>query len=54
LTKFGETAAKAVSFFNSGTMRGQSPLLAQKPKNAIDVAFGGNADMGWCGANVCF
>ena len=27
-----------------------SPLLAQAdmPKNAIDVAIGGKADMGWC------
>jgi len=22
------------------------------PKNAIDVAIGGKADMGWCSANV--
>ena len=28
--------------------------IADMPKNAIDVAFGGKADMGWCTANVCF
>src|SRR5262245_25907868 len=27
---------------------------ADMVKNAIDVAIGGKADMGWCGANVCF
>jgi hypothetical protein len=27
---------------------------ADMPKNAIDVAIGGKADMGWCNANVCF
>ena len=26
---------------------------ADMPKNAIDVAIGGKADMGWCSANVC-
>ena len=25
---------------------------ADMPKNAIDVAIGGKADMSWCGANV--
>jgi hypothetical protein len=32
------------------------PLLAQSgmPKNAIDVAIGGKADIAFCGANVCF
>jgi hypothetical protein len=36
-------------------MRPQCPLLAlaDMPKNAIDVAIGGKADMGWCSANVC-
>jgi len=24
------------------------------PKNAIDVAIGGKADMTFCGANICF
>jgi len=24
------------------------------PKNAIGVAIGGKADMGWCTAHVCF
>jgi hypothetical protein len=27
---------------------------ADMPKNAIDVAIGGKADMTFCGANVCF
>jgi hypothetical protein len=27
---------------------------ADMPKNAIDVAFGGKADMPFCTAHVCF
>jgi hypothetical protein len=28
--------------------------IADMPKDAMDVAIGGKADMAYCGAHVCF
>jgi len=36
-----------------GKPGGRSLTLAPY-MSAFAVAFGGKADMGWCGANVCF